>query len=105
LAQNGFRVELEIINGPMDGRVFSLVKKSFKLGRDPENEIALPYDRKIRKSSHVVFIGEENGTWHLKNIARRNVLVDGKRILGETSITTGQLIKVGNTLLTVNKLS
>ncbi|MBN2169145.1 MAG: FHA domain-containing protein [Actinobacteria bacterium] len=97
------RIEFEVISGPLDGHVFLFTVKKVSLGRGPDNQISLPDDSRIRKQSHVVFKAGKNGNWHLKNNAKRSVMVDGDKTIGETTITSGQTIKVGNTVLFVNE--
>lgn len=99
------RIEFEVLSGALDGHIFSFTVKKVNLGRGPDNEISLPDDSKIRKQSHVVFKAGRNGNWHLKNNAKRNVTVDGEKIIGEATIAAGQTIKIGNTTLLVNDVS
>ncbi|MBN1289778.1 MAG: FHA domain-containing protein [Actinobacteria bacterium] len=97
------RIEFEVISGPLDGHIFAFTVKKVSLGRGTENEISLPDDSKVRKQSHVVFKAGKNGSWHVKNNAKRNVAVDGKKLMGEATIAAGQTIKVGMTTLVVNE--
>jgi pSer/pThr/pTyr-binding forkhead associated (FHA) protein len=95
-----------ISNGRYDGQVYSFdMKSSIRIGRSPENDIALPDDPSIsRQHGEIVW---ENSHWILRDLDSQNgifvegtgKLGSGNRIRDEIVIDGGQLFRIGRTWL------
>lgn len=73
-------------------------KTSYQLGREPKNDIALPFSWVSRR--HAMIQVEENGGHNLIDLGSANgTRVNGRRIFTPTRLKSGDLIMIGRTEL------
>lgn len=90
---------LMVMNGPDDGRIFSISKNIIDIGRLPSNEVALTLDPTISRL-HARLI-QEKGTYFLEDQqSMHGTELDGVKITGKAALHPGSMIQVGETLLT-----
>lgn len=104
MAKRQFKAEFELVNGPMDGHVFEVCSRRFKLGRGEKNEIALTFDESVEEEAHLEFWADADGQWNFKNRAKTPVLVDGQRTDKLEGFCVGHVIKIGRSELMVTYL-
>ena len=104
MAKKQFKAEFELVNGPMDGHVFEVCSRRFKLGRGAENEISLNFDESVDEEVHLEFWTDAHGKWNFKNRAKAPVLVDGQPQEKLEGLCAGHIIKVGLSELMITDL-
>ncbi len=93
----GLEFHLRLLNGPEQGVSFKLVSPKISIGRDPENDIAIPYDPKCSRQHAIIQYKE--GVFTISGKSEKNrLLVDGVHC--ETAILhDNSLISIGDTQL------
>ena len=87
---------LEAVSGPLKGKLFLLTKDEVSIGRDPSNEISLLDSLVSRR--HCV-IRKEAGAFVVQDLeSRNNTFVSGVPVK-ERTLTPGDQIRVGNSVL------
>lgn len=87
---------LEVVSGPLKGRLFALPTGEVSIGRDPSNYISLLDSLVSRK--HCLIRKEEQG-FHLQDLdSRNNTFVSGVPVK-ERLLTPGDQIRIGNSIL------
>ena len=87
---------LEIVSGPLKGKVFSLLADEVSIGRDPSNEISLLDSLVSRR--HCIVRKEANSFRLLDLESRNNTFVSGVPVK-ERALVAGDQIRVGNSIL------
>ncbi len=73
-------------------------KNTYRLGRDANNDVMLPFSWVSRK--HAMIQVEANGSHHIIDLGSSNgTFVNGNRVYTPTTLHSGDQIKIGNTLL------
>jgi GT2 family glycosyltransferase len=88
---------LTILNGPLEGRTFSIAEKT-TLGRAPENDIVLAEDPMVSRS-HALLERRPEGVLVTDQDSGNGTFVDGERIDAPTTLHPGSRLGVGGTLL------
>jgi transcriptional regulator with GAF, ATPase, and Fis domain len=87
---------LEVVSGPLKGKLFALTGDEVSIGRDPSNEISLLDSLVSRR--HCVIRKEENG-FRLQDLeSRNNTFVSGVPVIDRV-LVNGDQIRVGNSIL------
>src|SRR5579863_1945730 len=86
---------LEIVSGPLKGKVFSLSGDEISIGRDPANEISLLDSLASRR--HCVVRREGNSFRLLDLDSRNNTFVSGVPIKDRVLVACDQ-VRVGNSI-------
>ena len=87
---------LEVVSGPLKGKLFPLTGDEISIGRDPSNEVSLLDSLVSRR--HCVIRKEANG-FRLQDLeSRNNTFVSGVPIR-ERVLVHGDQIRVGNSIL------
>jgi Nif-specific regulatory protein len=88
--------QLEIVSGPLKGKVFPVVEGEVSIGRDPSNHISLLDSLVSRR--HCV-IRKESDKFRLVDLeSRNNTFVSGVPVR-ERALVAGDQIRVGNSVL------
>ncbi len=88
---------LQIISGPLAGRVFKLDRELTLIGRNPDCDIVLPPKSVSRKHCAVV---RRSGGFELKDMgSTRGTFIDSRRLTQPTFLENGNVIHVGDVLL------
>lgn len=88
---------LQIISGPLAGRVFKLDRELTLIGRNPECDIVLPPKSVSRKHCAVA---RRSGGFELKDMgSTRGTFVDSRRLTQPAFLENGNVIHVGEVLL------
>ena len=87
---------LEIVSGPLKGKVFALVENEISIGREPSNQISL-LDSLVSRRHCVV--RKDGNSFRLVDLeSRNNTFVSGVPVR-ERVLVAGDQIRVGNSLL------
>src|SRR5271165_2804373 len=87
---------LEVVSGPLKGKLFPLTGDEVSIGRDPSNEISLLDSLVSRR--HCVIRKEANG-FRLRDLeSRNNTFVSGVPVMDRV-LVHGDQIRVGNSIL------
>ena len=87
---------LEIVSGPLKGKVFSLTGDELSIGREPSNEISLLDSLVSRR--HCVIRKQGNSFVLVDLESRNNTFISGVPVM-ERALTAGDQIRVGNSIL------
>lgn len=87
---------LEVLSGPLKGRLFALTTSEISIGRDPSNYISLLDSLVSRK--HCLISKDENGFLLQDLDSRNNTFVSGVPVK-ERLLTPGDQIRIGNSIL------
>jgi Nif-specific regulatory protein len=87
---------LEVVSGPLKGKLFSLTREEFSIGRDPSNELSLLDSLVSRR--HCVIRKEING-FRLTDLDSRNSTFVSGVPIRDRVLTPGDQIRVGNSVL------
>jgi sigma-B regulation protein RsbU (phosphoserine phosphatase) len=88
---------LQIISGPLAGRVFKLDRELILIGRNPDCDIVLPPKSVSRKHCAVV---RRSGGFELKDMgSTRGTFVDSRRLTQPMFLENGNVIHIGDVLL------
>lgn len=89
---------LMVMNGPEDGRIFSIDQDRMDIGRLPANEVSLRLDPTVSRLH--ARLTRESGSFFLEDQqSMHGTELDGVKITGKTALTPGCLIQVGETCL------
>ena len=95
-ATPGSSAQLEVVSGPLKGKVFPVIEDEISIGRDPSNHISLLDSLVSRR--HCV-IRKESDTFRLVDLeSRNNTFVSGVPVR-ERALVAGDQIRVGNSVL------
>ena len=88
---------LIVIQGPEPGRVYRLPENRVTtLGRSDRNSVPVPTPTVSRFHCEIACV---NGRWELNDLnSRMGTLVDGQRIEGKQTLSSGQLIRLSTTV-------
>ncbi len=88
---------LIMIQGPEPGRVYRLPENRVTtLGRSERNSVPVPSPTVSRFHCEIACV---NGRWELSDLnSRKGTLVDGERIEGKRTLSSGQLIRLSSTI-------
>lgn len=88
------KTELEVLSGPMDGSVYKIVEDSVIIGREKDQDIALPLDILVSRT-HARLTFKDGKHW-LKDLGSMNgTMLDGKLLTEETVLPPGSIFKIG----------
>ncbi len=87
---------LEVVSGPLKGKLFPLTRDEVSIGRDPSNEVSLLDSLVSRR--HCVIRKEANGFRLLDLESRNNTFVSGVPVIDRV-LVHGDQIRVGNSIL------
>ena len=94
------KVKLEVMSGPMDGKVYNFTK-SVDIGRDESNPVSLPMDRYVSRRHARILVAEPE--CFLEDMGSTNgTFVDGCRLKGRIPIEKKKLFLVGKTWLEID---
>jgi len=91
---------ITVMSGVDDGKVFKFDKTPIVLGRHHEDDVCLPYDTRV--SRHHARITKEGRAYFIEEVgpngrgSTNGTFVNEKRITCRTSISTGDMILLGN---------
>lgn len=99
------RVIITVISGADDGKVFKLDKTPITLGRNPDDDVYLPYDTRI--SRHHARITKKGGSYYIEDVGPEGngstngtyVQSDAEKISGKTLLSSYDRILLGNVWL------
>ena len=87
---------LEVVSGPLKGKLFPLTSDEVSIGRDPSNEISLLDSLVSRR--HCLIRKEANGFRLVDLESRNNTFVSGVPVMDRV-LAHGDQIRVGNSIL------
>lgn len=92
---------LRLDSGEEKGRIFKVTSMGMRLGRSSSNDIHVPDEELSR--NHCLFEMSSSGELRITDLASANgTMVNGEKIGAETKVlAVGDIIEVGNTMLTV----
>ena len=94
------RITLEVMDGPMDGAIFSAAVGAVKIGRGPDNDLSLFGDRSVSNRHAALTWAEQDACWVIDDHKSTNgTWVSGARVTTPTSIELGGGFLVGNALI------
>ena len=95
------RPELQIVNGALAGKRFSVTSGGLRLGRSSSNDIHVPDEELSR--NHCLFEAVGENAIRVTDLASANgTLLNGKPLAGDpVELKVGDLIEVGQTILRV----
>src|SRR5579863_1562948 len=89
---------LQIINGPLAGRSFTLDRELIMIGRNVDCDVVLQPKSVSRKHAAIL---RRNVGFEIKDMGSlRGTLVDGQRLTQPTLLQDGSTIQIGEVLLT-----
>jgi pSer/pThr/pTyr-binding forkhead associated (FHA) protein len=103
------KVIIETMSGAEDGKIFTMAKPPFTLGRLPEDDISLPYD--TRTSRRHARITREAQTYFIEDIgpegkgSTNGTYINLKKITGKTPLSRGDLILLGTVCVKFDTVS
>ncbi|MBI4493552.1 MAG: FHA domain-containing protein [Chloroflexi bacterium] len=93
---------IEVLNGPEDGRLFSLRGSSAVVGRLESSDVALLLDRSV-SGSHAR-VTREDGRFFIEDLgSTHGTAVNGSAISARTELKDGDEIQIGCTLLRLRR--
>jgi hypothetical protein len=97
LERPGAGGELRVVSGSNSGRVFKLPASEAKIGRDNSNVVAVEDAKASREHAKVRFA---DGVYSIVDLGSGNgTFVNDRQISGQTPLSDGDLIRVGDTVL------
>lgn len=94
------RITLEVMDGPMDGAVFSAAVDAVKIGRGPDNDLSLFGDRSVSNRHAALTWAAQDATWVIEDRKSTNgTWVDGARLAAPAPIELGGEFLVGNAVI------
>ncbi len=91
-------MKLVVMSGPMERWEFPLEGVEMTLGRREDQDICLPWDRRISRQHARLF--KRGGQWYIEDVGSANgTFVNNRRIHGPVPIRPGDRIRVGRTWL------
>ena len=102
-----------IMSGPDDGKTVLLSRESgdglldtdgtwsLVLGRREECDVSIPFDTQVSRRHALLRVSTSGELWLVDSGSLNGSFVDGKRIDEPTTITPGQLFRLGRTWMRV----
>jgi sigma-B regulation protein RsbU (phosphoserine phosphatase) len=91
---------LQIVNGPLTGRLFKLDRELTVIGRNPDCDLVLAPKSVSRKHASIL---RKMGGFELKDIgSTRGTFVNGQKLSGPLLLEDGHTLQIGELLLTFN---
>src|SRR5262249_30862702 len=91
---------LQVISGPLSGRLFTLEREVTSIGRNPECDLVLQPKSVSRR--HAVILRKDGG-FLLKDLgSTRGTFVNNQRLTQPVFLEDGNLIQIGEVLLSLN---
>jgi len=95
------RVIITVMGGADDGKVFSLDKTTFMLGRHPDDDVCLPYDTRV--SRHHARITCEGSSYLIEDVGSEGKgSINGtyindstRKTAGKVGVSSGDMILLG----------
>ena len=89
--------EFRVVSGSSAGKVFKLPQSEAKIGRDSTNLVAIEDAKASREHAKIRFA---DGTYSIVDMGSANgTYVNDSKISGQTPLSDGDLVKVGDTVL------
>lgn len=89
---------LEVLSGPLDGRLFPLKPGTSTIGSRNPAEIVLDLDRSVAPV-HAV-LSHQDGRWFVENLgSSHSTCVNGESVGTKTAVGDGDHLLIGSTLL------
>src|SRR5262245_4438002 len=95
-------LNLEIMNGPMDGQVIK-IKETVEWGRDGEGELTFPWDEELGIPQAKFYV--EEGKWWLEHVSGKSSNQHNmERLQVKVALKAGDIIKAANSWLLVGHI-
>ena len=91
-------MDLEVLNGPLDGLAFRIDRPRAVIGRDPKCEVVITGDPRVSRK-HAVIHQSKDGYWLEDSKSRNGTFLEGKKVSVKVLLKLGGIVKVGGTLL------
>src|SRR5262249_49329799 len=88
---------LQVISGPLSGRLFTLDREVTIIGRNPECDLVLPPKSVSRK--HAAILRKDGGFWLEDMGSTRGTYVNGHKVTEPVVLGDGNTIQIGEVLL------
>ncbi len=94
------RLNITIMSGAEDGKVFEFNSTPITLGRHPEDDVYLPHDKRV--SRHHARITREGDSYLIEDVgpegkgSKNRTYVNDKIITARTVISSGEMILLGS---------
>lgn len=99
---NSQSIFVELLCGPMDGSDYRCDKNEIIVGRDPQQDVAIPLDKQVSRNHARIY--RHNDKWFVQDMnSKHGTFLNGVKIESETAIDDSDIIKVGSTELRVSK--
>ena len=92
------RILVEVIGGPMDGQRHAVTTTTLTIGRNDQNDFALPLDTMV-SSQHARIVREGEHFWLEDLDSRNGTLFGDERIDKRVLLAPGSMFIVGRTCL------
>lgn len=97
IAQPKFEYYLFVMSGPHKGEKFRLLNSQIKIGRQDNNHIPLPKDKKISRQHAVIEF--KNGSIYIRHLSDKNKLILNGNVVQNETLSHGSEITLGDTTL------
>ena len=89
--------DLVALNAESGARDYALSASPLRIGREDSNDIVIPEEQVSKQHARVFY---EKGQFWVENLKSTNgICVNGKSVEDRSSLTQGDLIKIGTTIL------
>jgi len=103
------RVTITVMSGADDGRQFELHEFPVTLGRHPDDDVFLPHDHRV--SRHHAQITRDGDSFFVEDVGAKGkgstngTYLNGYKANIKTSISSGDMLRLGTVLLRFDKRS
>ena len=97
LQQPKFEYYLFVMSGPHKGEKFRLLNSQIQIGRQDNNHIPLPKDKKVSRQHAVIEFA--NGAIFIKHLSDKNKLILNGKVVEQENLVHGSEITLGDTTL------
>jgi pSer/pThr/pTyr-binding forkhead associated (FHA) protein len=93
-------INITIMSGAEDGKIFKLEKTPVMIGRHPEDDVYLPHDNRV--SRHHARITKEGDSYFIEDVgpagkgSKNGTYVGDKKIAAKMAISSGEMILLGS---------
>ncbi len=94
--------QIIIQEGPLRGNRFPVSPSGLRIGRDPQ-KCQVVIDEEVVSREHAIIQASEGGELMIKSLSGTNPTQVNDRPITETTLRTGDLIKIGNSVLRYQK--
>ncbi len=101
MSDNTAYIILEIVNGVYDGTVYNFESFPVSIGRNPDNDIAIPYESAASRR-HAQIFKEEDSFYVVDLTSSNGTFVNDARVSERRDLFNNDLITIGSLIIRCN---